>query len=115
MSRPLPPLGSLRAFEAVARRLSFTRAADELHVTPGAVSQQIRQLERLLGQILFVRTRRSVTLTEAGIRMLPDVQAGLETLARAVRNHSSPGDRSLTISVAPSFASKWLLPRLADF
>jgi LysR family transcriptional regulator, glycine cleavage system transcriptional activator len=112
----LPPLGSLRAFEAVARWLSFTRAADELHVTPGAVSQQVRQLEELLGQRLFVRTKRSVALTETGMRMLPDIQAGLETLARAVRSHSSPsGDRTLTISVAPSFASKWLLPRLADF
>ena len=112
----LPPLGSLRAFEAVARRLSFTRAADELHVTPGAVSQQVRQLEEILGQRLFVRTKRSVVLTEIGMRMLPDVQAGLDTLARAIRSHSSSGhDRSLTISVAPSFASKWLLPRLAGF
>jgi LysR family transcriptional regulator, glycine cleavage system transcriptional activator len=116
MAGHLPPLGSLRAFEAVARRLSFTRAADELHVTPGAVSQQVRQLEELLGQRLFTRTKRSVALTEIGMRMLPDVQAGLETLARAIRSHSSRGsDRSLTISVAPSFASKWLLPRLADF
>src|SRR3974390_1921324 len=102
MSRQLPPLGSLRAFEAVARRLSFTRAADELHVTPGAVSQQIRQLEQLLGQTLFMRTKRSVALTEAGMRMLPDVQAGLETLARAGRSSTSPGgDGALTISGAP--------------
>lgn len=116
MAGQLPPLGSLRAFEAVARRLSFTRAADELHVTPGAVSQQIRQLEALVGHRLFMRTRRSVALTEMGMRMLPDVQAGLENLARAVQSHSSlAGDRSLTISVAPSFASKWLLPQLADF
>jgi LysR family transcriptional regulator, glycine cleavage system transcriptional activator len=117
MTGQLPPLGSLRAFEAVARRLSFTRAADELHVTPGAVSQRVRQLEELLCQRLFVRTKRSVALTEIGMRMLPDVQAGLDTLSRAIRSHSSPTghDRILTVSVAPSFASKWLLPRLADF
>lgn len=116
MAGQIPPLGSLRAFEAVARRLSFTKAADELHVTPGSVSQQVRQLEELLGQRLFARTKRSVALTEAGMRMLPDIQAGLETLARAVRSHASDdSDRSLTISVAPSFASKWLLPRLPDF
>jgi LysR family glycine cleavage system transcriptional activator len=116
MSKPLPALGSLRAFEAVARRLSFTKAASELHVTPGAVSQQVRLLEQLLGERLFQRTKRSVALTEAGMRMLPDIQAALETLSRAVSNTSTQGmDGSLTISVAPSFASKWLLPRLSDF
>ena len=71
----------MRAFEAVARRASFSRAAEELNVTPGAVSQQIRLLEELLGHPLFVRNRRSVALTEAATRMLPDVQAGLEALA----------------------------------
>src|SRR6516164_6670364 len=65
---------------------------------------------------MFDRTRRSVSLTEAGMRILPDIQAGLDTLARAVDNTAGLGkERSLTISVAPSFASKWLLPRLADF
>jgi len=113
---PVPSLGSLRAFEAVARNLSFTRAAEELHVTPGAVSQQIRTLEQLLGERLFVRTRRSVALTEAAIRILPEIQAGLETLSRAVSKISAPKkDGSLTVSVTPSFASKWLMPRLADF
>jgi LysR family glycine cleavage system transcriptional activator len=116
MSDRLPPLASLRAFEAVARRLSFSRAADELHVTPGAVSQQIRFLEQHLGETLFARTRRSVALTEAGMKMLPDIQSGLETLARAVSSKAMPAAaRTLTISVAPSFASKWLLPRLVDF
>lgn len=116
MSQPRPSLGSLRAFEAVARNLSFTRAAEELHVTPGAVSQQIRTLEDLLGETLFVRTRRSVALTNAAIRMLPEIQAGLESLSRAVSKISAPKRAgSLTISVTPSFASKWLMPRLADF
>jgi len=116
MRKPLPPLSSLRSFEAVARQLSFSRAAEELHVTPGAVSQQIRALEELLGTKLFERTRRSVSLSDAGARMLPDVQAGLEMLSRAVDSKTTAfGDRTLTISVAPSFASKWLLPRLPRF
>jgi LysR family glycine cleavage system transcriptional activator len=116
MTRTLPPLSSLRAFEAVARRVSFTRAAEELHVTPGAVSQQIRLLEDLLGECLFLRTKRSVALTEAATRMLPDIQAGLDALSRATSSKIlGSAERTLTISVAPSFASKWLLPRLSDF
>jgi len=112
----LPPINALRAFEAVARHLSFSKAADELHVTAGAVSQQIRALEEQLGVRLFNRTRRWVSLTEAANRMLPDIQAGLETLSRACSSKSTPlGQRTLTISVAPSFASKWLLPRLPSF
>jgi LysR family glycine cleavage system transcriptional activator len=112
----LPPLSSLRSFEAVARQLSFSKAAEELHVTPGAVSQQIRALEELLGTRLFHRTKRWVSLTDVGIRMLPDIQAGLDFLSRAVSTKTTPiGERTLTISVAPSFASKWLLPRLPSF
>ncbi|SRR6266702_3081362 len=83
MRKPLPPLSSLRSFEAVARQLSFSKAAEELHVTPGAVSQQIRALEELLGAKLFDRTRRWVALTDIAARMLPDVQAGLDSLAQA--------------------------------
>ena len=112
----LPPLSSLRAFEAVARRLSFSRAAEDLHVTPGAVSQQIRFLEHHVGETLFARTRRSVALTEAAMKMLPEIQAGLETLSRALSSKSAHhSTKTLTLSVAPSFASKWLLPRLANF
>jgi LysR family transcriptional regulator, glycine cleavage system transcriptional activator len=114
MRKVLPPFSALRAFEAVARRLSFSRAAEDLNVTPGAVSQQIRSLEQLLGESLFVRTKRSVALTEAAMQMLPEIQLGLETLSRAISKRTSPG-KTLTISVAPSFASKWLLPRLTDF
>jgi LysR family glycine cleavage system transcriptional activator len=116
MMKPLPPLSSLRAFEAVARRLSFSKAAQDLNVTPGAVSQQIRQLEQILDESLFVRTRRSVALTEVAMNMLPEIQSGLETLSRAMsRKTGLYGERTLTISVAPSFASKWLLPRLTSF
>jgi LysR family transcriptional regulator, glycine cleavage system transcriptional activator len=103
----------LQSFEAVARQLSFSKAAVELNVTPGAVSQQIRAFEERLGVKLFDRTNRSVALTRVAARMLPDVQAGLDLLSRACSNRSVPlGERTLTISVAPSFASKWLLPRL---
>ena len=116
MPKPLPPLSSLRSFEAVARQLSFSKAAEELNVTPGAVSQQIRALEERLGATLFDRTKRSVALTRVAARMLPDVQAGLDLLARACGNRSVPlGERTLTISVTPSFASKWLMPRLSSF
>jgi len=116
MGRRLPPLSALRAFEAVARTLSFTRAAKELHVTPGAISQQVRVLEEQLGTTLFRRSRRNVALTAAGSAILPDVQAGFASLSRvlddSLRRHHG---RTLTISVAPSFASKWLLPRLPEF
>jgi LysR family transcriptional regulator, glycine cleavage system transcriptional activator len=116
MPKQLPPLSSLRSFEAVARQLSFSKAAEELHVTPGAVSQQIRALEELLGTRLFDRTKRWVSLTDVGTRILPDIQAGLDILSRAVSTKTtSIGERTLTISVAPSFASKWLLPRLPSF
>src|SRR5262245_24533685 len=116
MVKPLPPLSSLRSFEAVARQLSFSKAAEELHVTPGAVSQQIRALEELVGTRLFDRTRRSVALTDAAKHMLPEIQAGLEILSRAICSNTSPiGEHALTVSVAPSFASKRLLPRLPTF
>jgi LysR family glycine cleavage system transcriptional activator len=112
----LPPLSALRAFEAVARTLSFTGAAKELHVTPGAISQQVRALEEQLGTTLFRRSRRSVALTASGNAILPDVQAGFESLSRILDEgwRRSQG-RMLAISVAPSFASKWLLPRLPEF
>lgn len=115
MNKPLPPLTSLRSFEAVARQLSFSKAAEELNVTPGAVSQQIRAFEERLGARLFDRTRRSVALTRLAARMLPDVQAGLDLLTRACNRSIPLGERTLTISVTPSFASKWLMPRLPSF
>lgn len=116
MTRHLPPLSALRAFEAVARHLNFTKAADELHVTPAAVSQQVKVLEDHLGAALFRRTKRSVALTDAGRIILPDIQAGFEWLGRALDKVSThAATKTLTISVAPSFASKWLLPRLDRF
>lgn len=114
--RRLPPLSALRAFEAVARQLSFTGAARELHVTTGAISQQVRVLEEQLGASLFQRSRRAVSLTAAGNAILPDVQAGFESLYRVLdQGLSRHASAALSISVAPSFASKWLLPRLPEF
>jgi LysR family glycine cleavage system transcriptional activator len=116
MALRLPPLSALRAFEAVARHLSFTRAADELHVTPAAISQQVKGLEDQLGVQLFERSRRAVALTDAGVSILPDVRAGFASLSRVLdRNIRKPQGPALRISVAPSFASKWLLPRMPNF
>ncbi|MDZ7747889.1 MAG: transcriptional regulator GcvA [Halofilum sp. (in: g-proteobacteria)] len=116
MSRQLPPLNALRAFEAAGRHLSFSRAAEELHVTPAAVSHQIKSLEQYLGVRLFRRRPHGLLLTEAGQSALPGVSAGFDRLARAVAGvRDAEASRPLTVSVAPSFASKWLVPRLEDF
>lgn len=113
---PTVPLNALRTFEAVASRLSFTRGAEALNVSPAAVSSQIRALEERLNQPLFHRHGRHVTLTEAGSKLLPGVQRGLMELRQAVELVSQ--DRSegvLNISMMPSFLQKWLMPRLVDF
>lgn len=116
MRRNLPPLNSLRAFDAAGRLLSFSNAARELKVTQGAVSRQIRALERQLGVKLFVRLTRRVELTEVGQAFLRDVQFALDHIERAVRNsHPRKRHRVLTISVLPSVATFWLMPRLAAF
>lgn len=116
MSAPLPPLTSLRAFEAAARLLSFSKAAGELHVTPAAISHQIKGLEESLGTELFRRGNRSLKLTEAGRRLLPGLSAGFAELAEAVASVRTRGDSgTLTISVTPTFAAKWLMPRLMRF
>ena len=112
----LPPLIALRVFEAAARRLSFRKAAEELFVTPGAVSQQIRLLEEHVGTPLFTREGRRVALTDAGQAALPALRAGFANLTEAARLMRQPQRRSrVTVSVAPSFAAKWLLPRLEGF
>ena len=116
MSRRLPPLNALRAFEAAARHLSFAKAAAELHVTPAAISHQIKALEAHLGLALFRRLNKAVLLTEAGQRCLSGVREGFDRLAEAmervtVQDTSGP----LTVSAAPSFAGKWLVPRLDRF
>lgn len=116
MNRRLPPLNSLRAFEAAARHLSFKKAADELHVTPAAISQQIRALEDHCGVPLFHRLTRALRLTEAGRAALPPLREGFDRLAEAAEAMRAPGIAGvLTVSVAPSFGAKWLVPRLDRF
>lgn len=116
MSRSLPPLGALHAFEAAARLLSFKAAAAELHVTPGAVSQQIKLLEDRLGVPLFLRRARSIQLTEAGRLLLPATQRAFRVLADAVvRVRESDASKVLSVSMLPSFASHWFVPRLGSF
>jgi len=113
MARNLLPLNSLRAFEAAARHLSFTKAAEELHVTPAAVSHQIKALEEQLGVPLFRRLTRALRLTEAGQAALPALRDGFDKLADGVdllRAHEESG--VVTVSLEPSFAAKWLVPRL---
>lgn len=116
MARRLPPLNALRAFEAVARHLSITGAAEELGVTPGAVSQSVKSLEEYLGRPLLARTPRGMVLSDAASAALPALSEGFDRLAEASQRLAGPerGGR-LTISVAPSFALKWLAPRLSDF
>ena len=112
----LPPLNALRAFEASARLLSFKKASRELHVTPGAVSHQIKVLEASLGVSLFRRLTRALELTPAGRAMLPKVQQGLESLAEGadLARGRRPGG-ALTVVAPPNFAARWLVPRLARF
>ena len=112
----LPPLKSLQAFEAAGRHLSFTDAANELNVTPGAISQQIRLLEDRLEIKLFKRLNRQIVLTDAGQMFLPLISDGFSRFSEAVdlvRQQRSEGP--LTITSAASFVSKWLIPRLRDF
>src|SRR5712691_5741063 len=116
MVRTLPPLETFRFFEAAARHLNFTHAAEELHVTHGAVSQRIKRLEEHLGARLFRRSGRSMLLTDEGRRLLERVRAAISEIAEGIEA-IRPGnkDRTLTISTVPCFAAYWLLPRLADF
>lgn len=112
----LPSLNGLRVFEAAARHRSFTLAARELHVTPGAVSQQMKVLEAALGTVLFRRANRALTLTAAGETLLPAVADALGRIAAGidrVRRGSVGGP--LTVSVPPSFGTRWLVPRLERF
>jgi LysR family glycine cleavage system transcriptional activator len=116
MTRQLPGLGALKSFEAAARLLSFTRAAEELGVTPAAVSYQMRSLENQLGIELFRRTSRVVELTEAGRTLLTGVGEALDGIAWTVaRLRGTEGRPRLTATTSPSFAAKWLVPRLHRF
>ena len=114
--RRLPPLNALRAFETAARHMNFSRAAEELSVTPGAVSQQIQNLEDYVGEALFRRTPKGLLLTDAGQTALPALREAFDRLAEAASLLTSSVDgRRLTVSAAPSFAAKWLMPRLGRF
>ncbi|MEL1264993.1 transcriptional regulator GcvA [Pseudoxanthomonas putridarboris] len=116
LNRQLPPLAALRVFEAAARHLNFKRAADELALTPTAVSHQIRGLEQRLGLPLFERHARGVTLTHAGQTLFPAMRDALDGVAHALSN-LRPGShrRIVTVSVTRAFAARWLVPRLGDF
>jgi LysR family glycine cleavage system transcriptional activator len=116
MPRHLPPLNALKAFEAAARHESFTRAAEELCVTQGAVSHQVKALEAELGVKLFNRERQRLVITEAGRAYLEVVRDALDRIAAGTERllqRQSAG--SLTVSTSPNFASKWLVHRLGRF
>jgi LysR family transcriptional regulator, glycine cleavage system transcriptional activator len=118
MVRPrLPPLNAIKAFEAAARLGSFTRAAAELNVTHGAVSRQIRILEDWLGVRLFRRTSRNAEPTRAGTDLLAEASPALDRLANATQRARSgaPARGSLCVSALPTFAMRWLIPRLPEF
>jgi LysR family transcriptional regulator, glycine cleavage system transcriptional activator len=111
--RKLPSLGSLRAFEAAARRMSFREAATELGVTPTAISHQIRLLEDICGQALFRRRPRPLALTGAGERLFPVIRNGFDAFAAAIASASpGVGQRPLRVTCPNAFASRWLVPRL---
>src|SRR5450631_3800965 len=116
MPRQLPPLNALRAFEAAARSESFTRAAEELCVTQGAVSHQVKALEATLGLKLFNRERQRLVITDAGREYLAVVRDALDRIAmgteRLVQRQTSG---VLTVSTSPDFAAKWLVHRLGRF
>ncbi len=115
MSRRLPPLNALRAFEAAARHRSFARAAEELHVTPAAISQQIRQLEEFLGTRLF-RRGRVLELSDAALAVQPLLCEGFDRLEQATEYlRVGTKDGPLVVSTPPTFASRWLIARLSDF
>ncbi len=116
MSRKLPPLNAMRAFEATARHLSFTAAAAELHVTPAAVGHQVRALEEYFGQKLLDRSTRRVELTDVARWVLPVITQGLDLLAEAGDRLMAPKSNAvLTLSVEPDFAVRWLVQRLEGF
>jgi LysR family glycine cleavage system transcriptional activator len=116
MQGHLPALGALRAFEAAARLNSFSKAAEELHVTPSAISHQIHALEADLGVSLFHRRNRQVELTASGKLLVPGLSeafAGIRTAVHRMRAHNETG--ALTITASPSFVAKWLVLRLHRF
>lgn len=116
MSKRLPPLNALRVFDAAARHLSFTKAAEELFVTQAAVSHQMKSLEEFLGLKLFRRRNRSLLLTEEGQSYYLDIKEIFTSINEATKRllaRSAKG--ALTVSLSPSFAIQWLVPRLSGF
>jgi LysR family glycine cleavage system transcriptional activator len=116
MNSHLPPLSALRAFEAAARHMSFSKAATELHVTPAAISHQIHALEEDLGVMLFHRLNRAIELTASARVLLPGLTeafAGIQASVGRLRAHNDTG--TLTVTASPSFAAKWLVLRLHRF
>lgn len=112
----LPPLNALRAFEAVARLQSFTKAAEELYVTRAAISHQIKHLEDFMGFPLIERHNRSISLTPSGEAAMPKLREGFNNLSEAVHEmRNQVSNNTLNVWMAPSFASKWLVPRLHHF
>ncbi|HTZ77469.1 MAG TPA: transcriptional regulator GcvA [Stellaceae bacterium] len=116
MQRRIPPLNSLKAFEAAGRLGSFSQAADELHVTHGAVSRHIQLLEEWLGAPLFRRFNRRVALTEAGRAYLAEIGAALDRIALATAQHLERGrGRLLRVNATATLTLRWLIPRLSSF
>lgn len=114
--RSLPPLNALRAFEAAARHLSFTLAADELNVTQAAVSHQVKALEERLGVKLFRRLPRGLLLTDKGQALLPELRGAFERIEQAIARIDRDGPSgSLSVSLMTTFALTWLVPRLHRF
>ncbi|APG86327.1 glycine cleavage system transcriptional activator [Sinorhizobium americanum CCGM7] len=111
----LPPLGALRVFEAAARLASFSRAADELHVTHAAVSHQMRQLEDWFGRPLFLREKRGVSLAPDAERLAEALSASFERIAAEAEALKLRTKSEITVACIPSIATRWLIPALGDF
>ena len=116
MSDRLPPLNALRAFEAAARHRSFKRAAEELFVTPAAISQQVKALEEYLGVELFRRLTRAIELTPAAEAMLPKLREGFDCFAAGLAQARRAEERGrIAVAAPPNFVARWLMPRLRSF
>jgi len=116
MSRRLPPLNSLKCFEAAGRLLSFTRAAKELNVTQAAISHQIKVIEEYLDVSLFIRYPRKLVLSKQGKALLPDIIEAFDRVSMAIGAISKdPSSSMISVRLAPSFAARWLSPRLKYF
>lgn len=115
MNKNLPSLNAIRFFECAARHGSFTRAAEEMFVTPGAVSKQIKMLEEQLDCRLFSRKGPNIVLTTNGEKLLATVSNALDIIREGVGSISRQADATLTLSVLPSFASIWLMPKIVEF